>query len=209
MLKRIVYQKIHFYPAFAASVVPIHSVQGFTNNDPLILRRDVLARIFRGNITVWNHPDIVSSNPLHAIHLQEAGSINLVVHSHSSVLARVFKRVLAMFDSEFDSQIGTSDEPTWNGVPVNTISFRDGDAGVISHVQFTPGTIGFASLSESDRYHMQKISLFPINNSFAAASADAHSTELAVFDKGLAFGNEGSDPSRLTADLCNALNDHA
>ena len=30
-----------------------------------------------------------------------------------------------------------------NDVSVNSISFHDGDAGVISHVQFTPNTISF------------------------------------------------------------------
>jgi len=203
------YPDIQFYPAFAAGVVPIHSVAGFSKDDPMILTREVLARIFRGNITTWNHPDIIATNQKHQTHLNDAGAISLVVHSHASIFTRVLKRALSMFDSVFNTQIGTSEEPIWNGIPSNRISFRDGDAGVISHVQFTPNTIGYASLSESDRYHMHKISLVPINNSFSATPADAHSVELAVFDKGLDFGNEGSKSSRLTADLFNAQNDHA
>ena len=52
---------------------------------------------------------------------------------------------------------------------------------------------------------MHKISLVPINNSFAATSAKAYLTGLAVFDRGLDFGNEGS---RLAADIFNDFENH-
>ena len=52
---------------------------------------------------------------------------------------------------------------------------------------------------------MHKISLVPINNSFASSSANAYLTELAVFDRGLDFGNEGS---RLAADIFNDFENH-
>ncbi|HEY7118448.1 MAG TPA: phosphate ABC transporter substrate-binding protein PstS, partial [Tepidisphaeraceae bacterium] len=56
-------------PMTLGAVVPIYNVPGV--NKPLVFSGSVLADVFRGKITAWNDPAIVSMNP--GVKLPDAG----------------------------------------------------------------------------------------------------------------------------------------
>ena len=49
------------FPIIVGGIVPVINVPGLEKNE-LKLRADVIGRIFAGDITTWNHPDILSDN---------------------------------------------------------------------------------------------------------------------------------------------------
>ena len=58
------YPDLQMYPTVAGAVVPIYNLPTRDAGDPaLVLRPATVSRIFRGNITFWDDPEILELNP--------------------------------------------------------------------------------------------------------------------------------------------------
>eukprot|EP00965_Chrysotila_dentata_P257994 6213062-Pleurochrysis_carterae.AAC.1 len=111
---------LQMYPAAAGAMAVVFNLPGWrSQTERLILTPQIVARIFRANITSWAHPHIVQLNAK----LYEAGiltnaSIKVVVREEASGNTDIFKSSLAKYDPDFLEQIGTSNQPVWPGVNV-------------------------------------------------------------------------------------------
>lgn len=141
---------VHFL-ALSSAITPIFNVPGV---DKLVLKKDVLAKIFRGcndtvpqclpgSITQWGDPQIKATNPP-SIHpyLDAAGPIQVVVRQEGSGSTYWMKSALAKFEKSFLDQIGVDRTTTWNGTnPVIKIPTGEGASIYVSQ---HPGTIGYS-----------------------------------------------------------------
>eukprot|EP00667_Euglena_gracilis_P000867 EG_transcript_869 len=187
---------LQMYPTMAAAVVPIFNLGDVTN---LTLSTSLLAQIFRGQVVVWDDAAILALNPQLNGTVPYRQPITLVVRSDASGTTQIFKKALAAFDSDFQSQIGTASSNMWANV---TTTKRSGNQGVVSYVMSTPYTLGYSELgiALTNKLPMAKLQ----KHSGSVASASITSTDYALLELGLSFGNNGDDPSHLTADLENA-----
>ncbi len=120
-------------PIALGAVVPIYNLPELQGQ--LQMTGDLMAKIFIGKITKWNHPDIVALNPslkdinipISIIH-REAGS------GTTYILSDYFSKV----SKEWKSQIGVTNSPNW---PVGEAA--KGNKGLVEKVANTPNSIGY------------------------------------------------------------------
>eukprot|EP00667_Euglena_gracilis_P004671 EG_transcript_4701 len=187
---------LQMYPTMAAAVVPIFNLGSITN---VTFSTSLLAQIFRAKVQYWDDPAILSLNPHLNGSIPSRQPIALVVRSDSSGTTQIFKKALAAFDSVFQSQIGTSSSNVWTNV---TATKRSGNQGVVSYVMSTAYTFGYSELGIVLTNNLPMVKLQKTDGSIVSASIT--STDYAVLELGLSFGNNGDDSSHLTADLQNA-----
>eukprot|EP00668_Euglena_longa_P025550 GGOE01031920.1.p1 GENE.GGOE01031920.1~~GGOE01031920.1.p1 ORF type:complete len:1165 (-),score=386.04 GGOE01031920.1:686-3925(-) len=187
---------LQMYPTMAAAVVPIFNLGSITN---LTLSTSLLAQIFRGSVLHWDDASILTLNP-HLNGTIPAGQpITLVVRSDSSGTTQIFKKALAKFDATFQLQIGTASSNAWPNV---TTTQRSGNQGIVAYVMNTTYTLGYSELGIAVTNILPMVQLQKSDGSVVAASIT--STDYAVLELGVNFGNNGEDASHLTADLQNA-----
>eukprot|EP00667_Euglena_gracilis_P017052 EG_transcript_17917 len=192
------YPDLQLYPTVATAVVPVYNLNGVAD---LVLSMAILAKIWSGRITTWDHPDIVASNPNFASwNVPTNQPIVLLSRQDSSPITELFKKAMAGVDRTFRAQVGTSPLPVWNGTQVRlekTFQF------VISYVMRNNYTLGYASLGNALAY---KMPMAKLNRSGVVVEASGDSVQYAVLSRGLVFGNNGDDAAHLTGDLLNAVN---
>eukprot|EP00937_MAST-01D_sp_MAST-1D-sp2_P003297 g3297.t1 len=149
---------IQMYPTVAGAVVPIYNLPLLGNasagnaSAELVLGRETLARLFRGNVTAWDDPSIVRNNPrLHASGaLARAarlhGPIVVCVRSDKSGTTHIWKAGLSSFDATFRAQVGTS--PRDAGWPAR-FERRATNQGVAAFVSQHPGSLGYSVLADA------------------------------------------------------------
>lgn len=118
-------------PETGGGIVVAYNIPGIGSG--MNLTADVIAKIFQGNITRWNDPEIVSINP--ALTLPE---LNIVVirRSDSSGTTNGFTTYLKNASSVWVLGSGTTvNWPTGIGA--------SGNSGVASTLQQTPGGVGY------------------------------------------------------------------
>lgn len=118
-------------PETGGGIVVAYNIPGIGSG--MNLTADVIAKIFQGNITRWNDPEIVSINP--ALNLPE---LNIVVirRSDSSGTTNGFTTYLKNASSVWVLGSGTTvNWPTGIGA--------SGNSGVASTLQQTPGGVGY------------------------------------------------------------------
>eukprot|EP00667_Euglena_gracilis_P000869 EG_transcript_867 len=187
---------LQMYPTMAGAVVPVFNLGPVTN---LTFSTSLLAQIFSGVVQHWDDPRILALNPqLNGI-VPYRQPITLVVRSDDSGTTQIFKKALAAFDSVFRKQIGTSSSNNWTNV---TTTQRSGNQGVVAYVMATAYTLGYSELGVALTNNLPVVKLLKANGSVVTASIT--STNYAVLELGLNFGNDGDAPARLTADLQNA-----
>ena len=208
------YPDLQMYPAMAGAVVPIFNLGPSAKGVELILTPTLVAQMFRkcfndtlaecypNSVTHWNDSRIVQLNPTLQPILEGAGEILPVVRADISGETEIFKKACSEFDSEFQSQIGASSAPTWNGANVTKRIFVK---GVMAYVNRVVGTIAYVSLGDALSTG-QNIAALSRSGTVIRASQD--SIKQAMIEKGLDFGNNGDDPRRLTADLHNTIGDN-
>jgi ABC-type phosphate transport system substrate-binding protein len=190
---------IQNFPLFVLGVAPIFNIPDLPQ---LILSRKTLADIFRGSITSWNDNDIKSTNPAntHAF-LDAAGDIKVIIREDPCAATQFFRSALSQFSMAFANQIGKGNTNAWNGT--SFIKYF-GDHGVFNGVSSMPGSISYVKISM--RNEQEGVELVQLLNEEALAVAPNTESLYAAFQEiGLAFGNDGSNPSRLSIDLTGAL----
>jgi phosphate transport system substrate-binding protein len=141
---------LHF-PTVLGGVVPVYNVPGVTQ--PLRFSGPVLATIYLGRITKWNHPAIAQLNP--GVALPDT-DIAVVHRSDGSGTTYIFCDFLSKVSPDYKKKVGVATSVSW---PVGVGA--KGNEGVSGLVQQTPGAIGYVELI----YALQnKIPYGPVQN---------------------------------------------
>jgi len=122
-----------FVPTAGGPVAVVYNLPGVSN---LRLSRQVLPRIFSGQITTWNDPAIAADNK--GVNLPNQ-PIRLAVRADASGTSYVFTNALSAMDAYFKGRIGANRAPSWPGKPLS----GKGNPGVAQIVQRTRGSIGY------------------------------------------------------------------
>jgi phosphate transport system substrate-binding protein len=128
--------KIFHFPTVLGADVPVYNIPGVTAE--LKFTGPVLADIFLGKITKWNHADIAKLNP--GVNLP-ATDIAVVHRSDGSGTTYIWADYLAKVSPEWKTKVGVSTALNWpTGVGAK------GNEGVSGLVSQTPGAIGYVEL---------------------------------------------------------------
>jgi phosphate ABC transporter phosphate-binding protein len=125
-------------PEAIGSVVPAYNLPGYDQKG-LKLTGQILADIFRGEITLWDDNRIEELNPDVPLPRQEI----VVVHrSDGSGTTFVWTQYLSLISPEWEEQVGYGTSVEWP-VGVGT----PGNEGVANTVRSTPNSIGYVELA--------------------------------------------------------------
>lgn len=129
-------------PTAGGAVAVIYNLPGVNN---MQLSRDVLPKIFMGEITNWKQvaPNLPDK------------PIRVVVRSDSSGTTEIFTGHLAAISSAFSEKVGENKAPTWPGQTLG----GEKNAGVAAVVQRTEGAIGYvqADYAFENKLRMAKV----------------------------------------------------
>ena len=123
------------FPTVITGVVPVVNLPK-VESGKLVLNGEVLARIFAGEITRWDAPEIHALNPQLAL---PAKPIAAVVRSDGSGTTYNFTDYLAKVSPAWKQKMGVATSMKW---PEGFVAVK-GSKGVVEAVQTTPGSIGY------------------------------------------------------------------
>ncbi|MEX2961578.1 phosphate ABC transporter substrate-binding protein PstS [Microbulbifer sp. TYP-18] len=122
-------------PVTAGKIVLAFNLPGV---EELYMPRKVYTKIFLGEITKWNDPQIAAANP--DIDLPDL-DITLVTRSDASGTSYVFTGHLSAISEEFRNKVGPAITPSWPS-EANIIKAPKND-GVSARISQKPGAIGY------------------------------------------------------------------
>lgn len=129
--------RIYHIPMVMGAVAVVYNIEGVKTG--LKLTPDVLADIFLGNITQWNDPRIVTTNP----DVDLPNEPILVVHrSDGSGTSYIFTDYLSSVSPQWKAKVGKATSVNW---PVGLGG--KGNEGVAGVVKQSPGSIAYAELA--------------------------------------------------------------
>ncbi len=144
-----------------AEVVHIPTVIGavviaynLPNVEGLKLSDDLLEKIFMGEITRWNHPEIQNNNP--DLSLPDL-AINVIYRSDGSGTTHIFSDYMAKISPRWEKEVGAGKALQW---PVGMGA--KGNPGVAGTIKQTEGSIGYIG---SEYAFAQKIQSASVQNS--------------------------------------------
>jgi phosphate transport system substrate-binding protein len=164
-------------PTAVVSVVPITNIPGITGK--LNFKGQTLARIYLGQVTKWNDPEIVASNPgvklpntsIVVIHRVDAGATTYLLTSFFSKVS-----------SEWKQKVGAAASVAW---PVG-LGAR-GPQILTRLVKQTPNSIGYVDFRYATLEHLTFDKVENFSGRFVDASVDSMSAAaVADFGPGLA-----------------------
>jgi phosphate transport system substrate-binding protein len=156
-------------PESISAVVLAYNIKDASTGRPiptgLNLTGTVAAKIFLGNITTWNDPEIASLNPSIALP-------NSAIQTVHDTLAEggtfVFTSYLSSVSPKFNSTVGHGTTVTWPvGLQV------PGNSGITELVNQTPGTIGYIELAYALLSHVPYASLKNAAGNFIQPSLES------------------------------------
>ena len=160
------------WPMVMGGIVPVVKLDGMKSGE-LVLDGPVLAKIFLGEIKMWNDPAIAKLNP--SAKLPNAG-IAVVHRSDGSGTTFNFTDYLSKVSPEWKSKVGEDASVQW---PVGIGA--KGNEGVAANVNQTTNSIGYVeyayakqnNLTYADMINHDGKKVEPVTASFAAAAANA------------------------------------
>eukprot|EP00667_Euglena_gracilis_P012542 EG_transcript_12874 len=192
------YTDIQLYPVLATPIVPVYNLNGVQG---LILARTTLTQIFYGLVTTWDDARIRAYNPnFSQWNISTKQRIQVVVRKDDADITLVFKQALYKFYAQFANYVEMSSRSSWGTLNVVRL---EGQEAVNSYILQTPWTISYSSLKDAIDANVLRAPIWKGTN--VVVDASVKTTTFAVLETGLAFGNNGDDPSHLTADLNYAL----
>jgi phosphate transport system substrate-binding protein len=126
---------LHF-PTVLGAVVPIFNLPGVSAE--LKFTGPLLADIFLGKITRWNHADIAAANPGVAL---PSTAIAVVHRAEGSGTTYIWVDYLSKVSPEWKKRVGVANSVNW---PVGLGG--QGNEGVAGLVKQTPGALGYVEL---------------------------------------------------------------
>ena len=160
------------FPAIIGGVVPVYNIKG-VDSGRLRLTGDVLAKIYLGQIRVWNDPAIAAINPGVTF---PAEAITVVARSDGSGTTFIFVNYLSKVSPEWKSSVGEGTSVKWpTGVG------GKGNEGVASYVSRLNGSIGYVEyayakqnrLAVAQMQNRDRQYVLPDDLTFKAAAAGA------------------------------------
>ena len=143
------------------------------------LRQSTLAKIFGGQVTTWNHPEIVNANPRIARNLPATG-ITIVYRADGSGTTNNFLQYLNSWAPTIFPNVQDAMDSAFPGgrPPANSISGPQ-NAGVMSAVAATPGAIGYVDLGDALKAGARMARIQNALGEFVAPSAQSAARNLA------------------------------
>jgi phosphate transport system substrate-binding protein len=190
---------LQMYPMLAGAVVPIYNIKwakAFATGatvPALVLDRQTLADIYNAEVTKWNDPKIVATNPDLKDYLPDA-AITAVHRSDGSGTTEIFTKSLASFSPDWTA--GGASSVEWPVDKAGNGLGGKGNQGVAAAVINTPNSLGYVELSYALSNSMSYASM--INKSGKTVVANADSLTSAMTD----FANAFTD--KLTATIVDA-----
>ncbi len=155
-------------PTVAGAVVLIYKVTGVSTG--LVLNGDAISKIFLGDITKWNDPEITALNAGVSLPNEDI----VVVHrSDGSGTTNIFTDYLSNASPAWKSEVGKGTSVNW---PVG-LGGR-GNPGVAGLVQQTDNSIGYVELAYAKQNNLAYAKM--VNKSGATVDASVASVEAAV-----------------------------
>ena len=200
---------VQMYPVVAGAVTPVYNlpmIDSVMGKSSLVLTKEALSLIYAGVITKWNDERIKSANPLSIQSLLPDEKILVSVRKDSSGTTEAWTKALSQFSNTFKDNIGASKLPSWGAqIASSILNELDTGYGLASFVKGKEYSIGYVVLSDAINLQLSTIGLLEstasINN---PVRPDSNSITLAILQRGLQFGNNEDESTRLTADLMGA-----
>ena len=126
-------------PLYISPIAVAYNVPGFTGDTHINMTGEVIAKVFNGDITMWNDAEIAALNE--GADLPELAIVT-VHRSDESGTTENF--AMYMVDVAFDVWI-YEPEKTW---PIEGGQSGDGTSGMITTISAAEGTIGYADASK-------------------------------------------------------------
>jgi phosphate transport system substrate-binding protein len=161
------------FPSVIGGTVPVINLEGIKSGE-VSLDGATLARIFLGEVKMWNDPEIVKLNPNTTLPAQRIVSVH---RSDDSGTTFVWTNYLSKVSPEWRSKVGESTSVAWpTGIGAN------GHEGVVSSVQNTTGAIGYVEYTYAKQSRLAIVSMINKNGttvdpSFAAFQAATRSAK--------------------------------
>ncbi|WP_400768259.1 phosphate ABC transporter substrate-binding protein PstS [Methylosinus sporium] len=160
------------WPQVVGGVTPVVNLDGVASNE-LVLDGATLARIFLGEIKLWNDPAIRALNPKIAL---PATAIVVVHRSDGSGTTFCFTDYLARVSADWKEKVGANVAVEW---PLGLGA--KGNEGVANNVATAKGAIGYVEYAYAKQNKLAAVSLVnrdgkvvaPGKESFEAAAANA------------------------------------
>lgn len=154
------------FPAIIGGVVPVVNLPGFAPNE-LKIDSDILAAVFRGDITNWNAPQIASVNPGKKLPNQ---AITVVVRSDGSGTTAVFTDYLSKVSKSWSDSVGSGATVKW---PADSTVGGKGNEGVSANVTRVKGSIGYVEYAYAKLNKMTSLQIKNADGKFVSPSLDA------------------------------------
>ena len=154
------------FPAIIGGVVPVVNLPGFAPNE-LKIDSDILAAVFRGDITNWNAPQIASVNPGKKLPNQ---AITVVVRSDGSGTTAVFTDYLSKVSKSWSDSVGAGATVKW---PADSTVGGKGNEGVSANVTRVKGSIGYVEYAYAKLNKMTSLQIKNADGKFVSPSLDA------------------------------------
>jgi phosphate transport system substrate-binding protein len=152
-------------PLVIGGVVPAYNLEGV--NKPLRFTGPILADIYLGRVKKWNDPALKEVNP--DVSLPDVDIVP-VFRADSSGSSAIFSEYLAKVSPEFRKNVGVGTSPNWpKGVGIGQ---RD-SAGVIGHVNRSPGSICYVELAFAVKNKIAYGSIKNMSGQFVTANAES------------------------------------
>ena len=160
------------WPMVMGGIVPVVNLAGIAPG-AMVLDGPTLAKIFLGEIKMWNDPAIAKLNPSLKL---PAAAIAVVHRSDGSGTTFNFTDYLSKVSSDWKSKVGESASVQW---PVGIGA--KGNEGVASNVGQTQNSIGFVEYAYAKQNKLTYAAMInhdgkkvePVSASFAAAASNA------------------------------------
>ena len=152
------------FPTVITGVVPVVNLPHVGANQ-LRLTGDVLARIFLGQLTQWDAPEIVALNP--GLKLP-AHAIRLVVRADGSGTTYHFSDYLGRASAAWKQQRGVASKLDW---PAGALAVK-GSAAVADAVRATPGAIAYIDYNDVVDDGLAGVSMKNADGQFVAANVE-------------------------------------
>jgi phosphate transport system substrate-binding protein len=124
------------------AIVPIFNLPDIS---ALCLTQAALARIFMGNITHWDDPDIAAANPSSTLPDEH---ITVVVRSDSSGTIHIYTAALASFYQPFNTTVGSAEVVHWP-IAAAYLLQESGNLGAVNGVESALYSIGYSVLNDA------------------------------------------------------------
>jgi ABC-type phosphate transport system substrate-binding protein len=176
---------LQLYPICVWGTVPIYNLPGATSS--LILQTEVLAKIMDGTISTWDDAAIVATNPGFAS-WGVPPNMPIILFTSADEISPPYFATMRRFYANFSG-------PSKYAAVMSDLGVTSG--AVIE----VPYSLGYTSLEIATLLNITMASLLRGNSVVAPTTSAMLYTAMEL---GLSFGNNGDDPSHLTADLSDA-----